>query len=589
MKRQLFAMLGLGLMVTLLGTAPLAHADVNNFTITSFSADDTLSRADPQGELHIVERIGVDFTDQNHGLLRALPNTYKNHRLQLHINAVSSSSGAPAQYSTYTQNGNTVLKIGDPDRTVTGNQEYTIDYTVHNVVSFYPDHDELYWDINGDQWTQPFEQVLVTVHVPGGLHQTHVPICYTGIFGSKEKNCTTVVPGMQRLGTSAITTKALPGGQTLSVVLGFNKGYFRSSTWYDTLGEYTNDILAFSLPVVLLGGVAGWFWRRHGRDPKGRGTIVPEYDAPDGLSPIEVGTLLDFRTDNKDITATIIDLAIRRYLTIIEQKQDRKLRRDLTTYTLRLEKSDFSKLNEFEKTILNDLFVQRTAGEEIDLAHMKNKLSKTAAVLRVSTRKSLIAHVYIRPSVVTLKNAFLGLGTLAALLLFGGIMGYFGVPGAFGAGTFVGGAIAFLFLRALSARTAKGVAAKEHILGLKMYLEVAEAERIRKLQSPNARYAEKSAGPKRTVQLFEKLLPYAMILGVEQQWAKQFEDMYRTPPDWYNGNWTTFNVVYLTSSLSSGIGQEVNTVFSAPSSSSGSGFGGGGAGGGGGGGGGGGW
>jgi uncharacterized membrane protein len=157
-------------------------------------------------------------------------------------------------------------------------------------------------------------------------------------------------------------------------------------------------------------------------------------------------------------------------------------------------------------------------------------------------------------------------------------------------GCIAGSLVAVLFLYNSSSRTAKGVEAKEHVLGLKMYMEVAEAQRLKMLQSPNARYAEKSTGPSHTVDLFEKLLPYAMALGIEKQWAKQFADIYRTPPDWYSGNWTTFNVLYLTTALSSGVGGQINSAFSAPSNSGSSGFGGGGfSGGGGGGGGGGGW
>jgi uncharacterized membrane protein YgcG len=157
-------------------------------------------------------------------------------------------------------------------------------------------------------------------------------------------------------------------------------------------------------------------------------------------------------------------------------------------------------------------------------------------------------------------------------------------------GLVVGGLIGIVCWIAMDARTPKGVAAKEHAEGLKLYLNVAEKDRLEKLQGPDAAYAPKSAEPKKTVELFEKLLPYAMVLGVEKQWAEQFKDLYTTPPDWYSGNWTAFNAAYLASSLNSGIGAAVNTAFSSPSSSSGSGFGGGGfSGGGGGGGGGGGW
>jgi uncharacterized membrane protein len=123
-----------------------------------------------------------------------------------------------------------------------------------------------------------------------------------------------------------------------------------------------------------------------------------------------------------------------------------------------------------------------------------------------------------------------------------------------------------------------------------MYMDVAEKDRIAKLQAPGAAYATNAGEPVRTVELFEKLLPFAIVLGVEEQWARQFADIYKTAPDWYAGNWTTFNSLYLVNGISSGVGMAVNTSFSAPQSSNSSGFGGGGfSGGGGGGGGGGGW
>lgn len=118
-----------------------------------------------------------------------------------------------------------------------------------------------------------------------------------------------------------------------------------------------------------------------------------------------------------------------------------------------------------------------------------------------------------------------------------------------------------------------------------------EKDRLEKLQGPNAKYVERGPEPTRTVELFEKLLPFAVVMGVEKEWAKQFESIYKAVPDWYDGsNMSSFNSVYIASSLSSSMGQAVNTSFTPPSSSSSSGFGGGGfSGGGGGGGGGGGW
>jgi uncharacterized membrane protein len=314
---------------------------------------------------------------------------------------------------------------------------------------------------------------------------------------------------------------------------------------------------------------------------------VPEYGPPDGLKAIEAGTIADFRTDNRDITATVIDLAIRGYLKIIETTTERKFLKDTKSYSLRHEKTDFSGLKDFEKTLLEGIFSQRAKGEEIDLNSLKYKLSSTAATLQKDVKQSLKDRGYLRMTPLSTSLRFAG--KLLAAYLAAIVLAVLFQGGAVVLGIGLGTAAAVVFLILMPARTEKGVAAKESILGLKMYLEVAEAERIKKLQSPDAPYAAQSHEPKKTVDLFEKLLPYAMVLGVEEKWARQFEHIYRTPPDWYQGNWNTFSALYLVGSLNSGVQTSVNTAFSSPSSSGGSGFSGGGAGGGGGGGGGGGW
>ncbi len=108
-----------------------------------------------------------------------------------------------------------------------------------------------------------------------------------------------------------------------------------------------------------------------------------------------------------------------------------------------------------------------------------------------------------------------------------------------------------------------------------MYMNTSEKECIAMMQSPSSPYAKKSDAPKQTMELSEKLLPYTMVLGLENEGAKQFVDIYKTPQDWYGGNWTTSNALYLTSSLTSSVGA-MSTNFSAPQGSGSSGFSGGG-------------
>lgn len=584
MKRFCLAFVGLFTLAAL-AMPGVVSAGVNDFTITSFDAEQTLTRSDSQGELHIVERLTVDFTDQNHGLLRALPQRYKHHSLQLKVNSIQSATNAPTQYTTYTQNGNTVLKIGDPNRTVTGRQQYTIDYTVRNVISFYDDHTELYWDVNGDQWDQMFERVSVTLRLPEGLRLSAKPRCFTGSYGETVQQC---VVTQQSNGIEVSTEAPLMSRQTLTYVAFFENGYFKPSLWYETMAEYSTYILGFTVPLLLLTGYAYSTWWRKGRDPKGTGVIVPQYDAPEGLRPMDVGAIIDFHIDNRDITATIIDLAVRGYIKIIEVKKSKRLSRDTLQYRLELTQADFSALNSNEKALLTALFSNAKVGATCELTASKSRLYTAASKLRSSVKAELTTSGYFRDA--KSKSNLKRFGLFMLLALVGGSIGIQLAGGFFVAGAVTGLVLSLFFWLAMDARTAKGVAAKEHIVGLKLYLNTAEKDRIAKLQAPNAPYVAPTGEPEKTVELFEKLLPYAIVLGVEKQWAQQFESLYTTPPGWYSGSWTTFNSAYLANSITAGVGSAVNSSFTPPSSSSSSGSGGGGfSGGGGGGGGGGGW
>jgi uncharacterized membrane protein len=140
---------------------------------------------------------------------------------------------------------------------------------------------------------------------------------------------------------------------------------------------------------------------------------------------------------------------------------------------------------------------------------------------------------------------------------------------------FVLSCVIFMVINSLMpAKTVKGVATKEYILGLKLYLQIAEKDR---LQFNNA--------PEKKPEIFEKLLPYAMVLGVDEAWAKEFEGIYTVPPQWYEGyHGGAFSAIAFNHSLSSFNSMASSSMGSAPGGSGGGGFSGGGGGGGGGGG-----
>jgi uncharacterized membrane protein YgcG len=154
-------------------------------------------------------------------------------------------------------------------------------------------------------------------------------------------------------------------------------------------------------------------------------------------------------------------------------------------------------------------------------------------------------------------------------------------------GAFIAGIATFIVIAAWRPLTEKGVERRDYLKGLKMYMKLAEAERIRQLQSPDgaAKSGVDPSDPKQLVKLYEHLLPYAILFGIEKAWIKEFALLYEQPPEWYVGNWSAFHGAAFAASITSFTAAS-NTAFSPSGSSSSSGISGGGSSGGGGGGGG---
>ena len=558
----------------------VAHADVNNFTVNDFSAEYYLSRDDPQGALDVRETISVNFTDQNHGILRALPQKYNGMPLHIHVNRVSLDFHSE-QYTTYTSNGNEVLKIGDPNFTISGTHVYEVDYNVVNVVRFDGKNaNQFIWNANGTGWDQPFLHIEARLHFAASLsHEVGAEKCFTGVQGNTASDCSITA----NAGTTTFaTTRPLAAGENLTMQVAMPANYFVKPTFKDWWADHGTQIMEATILPLLALVVAGTWWYKNGRDIGGRGTIIPEYGPPDDLRAAEADIVAHYKLGKNAISATIIDLAIRKYLKIQESESNGLLgigkRKNYTFIRLTAPAKD--SLKDYEAQIMDGLF---TGADTVEMSSLKNKFYTTAQAVQKLIPKNLTVAGYFSRDPKKAGNAGHIVG---AVLAFGGVA-IVGAAAFVALGAIIGGLIVMFFASLMPKRTQKGEDAKDAIEGLKLYMNTAEKDRIAMLQSPDAPYAAKSAEPVKTVELFEKLLPYAMVLGVEKQWGKQFESIYTTPPDWYGGNWSTFNAIYFTNSLSSSM-SAMNSSFAAPSSS-GSGSGGGFSGGGGGGGGGGGW
>lgn len=572
--------------------------NVQNFVIDDFSASYNLSKdSDGVGQLEVTETITAVFPNfnQNRGIERAIPKKYKDNSLKLQINGVKDSDGNPWNYTTRNVNDNLVLRIGDADKYVLGEQTYIISYKVSNVITFFDDHDELFWDINGDQWKQTFNNVSTSFTFDSSLSNSILPdkVCYTGSFGSTEKDCATnETNGVSGIIVDVATTKPLSPGETLSTAIGFQPGTFSKppTDWFALISKLVIISLSILLPVATLIFVVHK-WTKEGRDSKGRGIIIPEYKAPKGMNPVLAEMVLTEKTSPKSITAAVLELSVLGYLKI-HSSEKKKLFGKSEEYEIELVKKPTGLSKEMDE-VFSSLFSSTNPGEKLNITQQQNKLYSKMKSINTNAENNATALGYYLVTPTKARQRFMKFG----ILLFFASFGFFFLTIYFSQllflallfGLSLSGIILVIASFVMPAKTAKGVAVKEQLLGLKDYMKLAEADRIKTLQSPQG--AEKTPvdtkNKKEVLKIYEKLLPYAILFGLENEWAKVLAPLYEQSPEWFSGN-NAFNAIMFSHAIS-GLQTSTAQSFSAPSSSGSSGFSGGGAGGGGGGGGGGGW
>ncbi len=618
MKRIVWLVAVACLLLSIFGLAKVSAqtSSLQNLTIESFTADYYLDKnAQNTSTLHTVENIVAKFPDydQNHGILRALPETYLGHTTSLALDSVTDSNGRPLNYSKSHENDNLVLKIGDAKKYVHGTQTYVITYDQKNVIDFQQNYDLFNWDVNGDQWSQTFNTVSSREHVASSISGSLFagPKCFVGYSDSHDESRCLVSQTTEGDGELiTATANMLEPGETMTILQKFNLGTF-------VLGpEIAQEKTKVRNTVVAAIGIAAAVplifttvlysrWRKFGDDPKGRGVIVPQYEPPKSLNTLTADFILKEQMRGKAISAMLIDEAVKRRMTIIEiPKKGIFGSKD---YELRME-IEPSQFSDETLEVINLLFdSQISKGSSVKLSEIRSRsradqdmYKKWKKIEKNIAQKLTVLGYFIKDPVKVKKSYklwaslpfYLGFGLMISSSFLSTYNDYLVILAVgLGAGLLLAGIAMFAFSFIMPARTLAGVEARDEILGLKEYIKLAEADRLKYTQSPDG--AEKvkddssvdTNDPKWKIKLFEQLLPYALLFGLEKDWAKQFDGIYKDAPDWYRGDWTTFNAVYLAQSVS-GFSSAPALSFSSPSSSSG---GGGGAGGGGGGGGGGGW
>jgi hypothetical protein len=564
----------------------------------------------PSGRLQVTETIDYDFgSTQHHGIFRDIPNRFTyddNYDRVMPIRGVTvtaTPAGTPTDVKVSSDSGVTHIRIGDPDTLITGRHVYTITYTVEGALNAFDDHDELYWNAIGTDWSVEIGEASAHVQAPADILQA---VCFAGPEGSSLPCDRIVVDGS----SATATQDGLGAYEGLTVVVALPKGAV-SPAPAPILDERWSLGRAFShgpaelglagAVLVLGGGWLAWLGWRVGRDREAIGSPVdsayPEPDAadrpvplgggpqwpveyvpPDNLRPGQVGTLVDEAANPIDVTATIVDLAVRGYLRIEEIPKEGLFGKP-DWNLVRLKSGE--DLMTYERLLLTGLFEDAVdtgdGTQSILVSRLKTKFVSRLRLVQNALYDDAIQRRWFtrRPDKVRTSWAGRGVG----LTILAGFALYWAVKA-----THLGWA-AFAFLLVgiallvaahwMPRRTAQGTGMVRRVQGFRQYMDAAERE--------PAKFAEKA-------NLFYQYLPYAVVFGITEKWARAFRGLSEMPSQSFYSGPHPFTVAAFSNSIDSFTVSSAGTIASTPGGSGSSGFGGGGfSGGGGGGGGGGSW
>ena len=567
------------------------------WNIVTFHADYTINA---NRTIDVTERIDVDFGPlQKHGIYREIKTQYRRvvgsgvpiqaGTEKIDIELLGVTDGQRNELTTSVERGGRFrVRIGDPDIYVTGPQTYIITYRIERGVGFFPSHDELYWQVTGTEWPVPVLRATARVRLPS--HQPadsgYAAWCYAGWYESSDSSrCTAESNGFGEL---RFASGRLDPGEGLTLVAAFPKGIVPEPTQSELLMAKFLFWWPIGLPLMVLAGMI-LRWNAVGKEPD-TGSIMPVWRAPKELPPGAAGTLLDQKADMDDIVATMLDLAVRGFITIKEVDPEGILGSlDATSFlgkalkTLGMTKTDWEivktdksrdELSRYEKMVLAGVL---EGDDSRRMSDMHNEFYKHIPKIYEGMYDDVVERGLFDKRPESTRNKYRGLGLL--FVVAAPALGFPLQNGVLAFGLGLSGVIIFLFAGAMPAMTKVGARRWAELKGLEEYIKRAEKLEL------ETRYA-----PEKTTELFESLLPYAVALNVSDIWVKQFATVLASqPPTWYVGHGIGhFNSASFTESLSSFSSAATRTMGSSPGSSSGSG-GGGSVGGGGGGGGGGSW
>lgn len=515
-------LLGLALLFATTSTLPAFARELH---IRDFHAElDVL----PDSSLDVTETIRVDFSGAWQGIYRTIPVEYEGpggFNYSLFVTDISStdSDGRSLRIEKGRSGRSLNLKIFVPAAQDTS-RNIALHYRVRDGLRPFEDHDELFWNVTGTEWDLPIESASAHVILPAGVTGLHAAN-FTGYFGSRSGDAQVDVLGSN---IDVRSQRPLAFHEGMTIVAGWDKGFVHEPDSSEKVTQFLESNWPLFFPACVFVLMFS-LWYTRGREPR-VGAIAVQYEPPAGLSPGEAGTLVDDQAGIRDITATLVDLAVRGFITI-EEKETSHLMGLYSNkeYVFHLNKkpAEWKGVKSHELLLLSGIFEPLpVAGvgvrEDVALSELQNRFYKNLPRIRRAIFESLVQRGYFsyRPDIV--RQAYLLVaGVSAALLhLFGQYLAqHTGVQAlSFTVAAILTGLIIAGFGWFMPTRTVDGVRALHDTLGFENFLSHVEADHLaRTPQSP---------------QNFETYLPFAMALGVEKKWVGAFDGMLKQP-SWY--------------------------------------------------------
>ena len=515
---RLLQAVALVVVLFLLGQSVLAEV------MEQFQAEIVLNK---DASADVTETISMDFgSESRHGIRRHIPVAYKRsgapYTVDLSMQSVTDQNGHPLHYS-FTRSGSEVnLKIGDANQIVHGKQTYKIHYLARRIINWFDNEPEFYWNVTGNDTPVPIAKAEARVELPAGTASNQVKVlAFQGLQGSRDaarvqvKDSQVIVASGKLNPDEGVTLVIRMPATAMKRPTFLEESVFWLKDWYPAV---LIPLAAFALLYVR--------WCVKGKDAGVTNIAGVDWEPPKGLSPAEVGTLVDEKCDVQDVTSTLIDLAARGYLKIKKTTFKKFVFLSNKDYEFtRLEPPPNSPpLLPHERRFLEGIFAstggsQNVPGQTMMASNLKYVFYPYFSEIKNLIYDSLVEKQLFFGNPETIRRNFYALSLVLALGA--AIVFIYSVPSA--CGLLIAALLSAVFAPAMPGRTKEGSELTRQALGFQRFVKMAEKDRIKILAAEDPT-------------IFGRLLPYAMVLGAADQWAEAFKDIALPRPDWYQSD-----------------------------------------------------